>query len=140
IEAVNANGQHAYDLILMDCQMPEMDGYAATKEIRKREKENEHIPIIAMTAYALKGDQEKCFQAGMDDYLSKPFDTKNLAMTLNRWLKTQPSHFVAEKKVDEPKESQQLIDMNRMHEIFGEDSNAIREFIKIFVDSTTDIL
>lgn len=77
-----------FDAILMDCQMPEMDGYAATRAIRNGDSgaENKTIPIIAMTANAMKGDREKCIQAGMDDYISKPVDSGELAKLLSKWL------------------------------------------------------
>ena len=85
-EAVAAVEKMSFDVILMDVQMPVMDGYAATKNIRKMEMlTNRHIPIIAMTAYALKGDKEKCLVAGMDDYLSKPVDIHELYTTVERW-------------------------------------------------------
>ena len=74
-----------YGVIFMDCLMPEMDGYRATSLIRERESEGERIPIIAMTANALPGDRETCIEAGMDDYISKPVDTRELESLLNRW-------------------------------------------------------
>jgi CheY-like chemotaxis protein len=77
-----------YDLVLMDCQMPEMDGYEATRNIRDEGShvKNHNIPIIAMTANAMKGDREKCLEAGMDDYVTKPTNAKKLADAINRNL------------------------------------------------------
>jgi CheY-like chemotaxis protein len=75
-----------YDLILMDCQMPEMDGYEATREIRKLEDGKRHIPIVALTAHAMKGADEKCRAAGMDDYLTKPIDRAKLDAYLDHFL------------------------------------------------------
>ncbi|GAA5315646.1 MAG: hypothetical protein AseanaTS_08510 [Candidatus Pelagadaptatus aseana] len=74
-----------FDLILMDCQMPEMDGYTATRKLREMEAFKQ-LPIIAMTANAMKGDREKCLEAGMSDYLSKPLDPDQLASKLQQWL------------------------------------------------------
>ncbi|MCB9544068.1 MAG: ATP-binding protein [bacterium] len=91
---VAANGREAiemwrarrYDLILMDCQMPELDGYAATREIRALEEGGERIPIIAMTAEAMRGDRERCLAAGMDDYVAKPVRAQALYAMLDRHL------------------------------------------------------
>ncbi len=84
--AVELHAREPFDAILMDMQMPRMDGYAATKAIRKREVESgEHIPIIAMTANAMKGDREKCIEAGMDDYVAKPVRSDELYSVLEKY-------------------------------------------------------
>jgi CheY-like chemotaxis protein len=85
--AIEMIGQSAYDLVLMDCQMPEMDGYEATRAIRRRELPGVHLPIVAMTANALTGDRDKCVEAGMDDYVSKPIKPDELYGALARWIK-----------------------------------------------------
>lgn len=87
-EAVNMHQKGAFDLILMDCQMPRMDGYTASREIRRREAPGEHIPIIAMTAHALRGDREKCIEAGMDDYIAKPVTPETVMNAILRWFQS----------------------------------------------------
>ena len=88
LEAFECIKDESFDLVLMDCQMPVMDGYVATKKIREYEQElgNKKITIVALTANAMQGDREKCLEAGMDDYLSKPYNTKDLANKLSEWL------------------------------------------------------
>ena len=86
-EAVRAALGVKFDAVLMDCQMPEMDGFEATLAIRGAEKHTEmHVPIIAMTANAMQDDRQKCLQVGMDDYISKPINSKKLAEILERWV------------------------------------------------------
>jgi signal transduction histidine kinase/CheY-like chemotaxis protein/HPt (histidine-containing phosphotransfer) domain-containing protein len=86
LEACHAVDRMPYGAILMDCQMPVMDGFKATAEIRRRMKEDDRIPIIAMTAHAMVGDRERMLEADMDDYLSKPVLREDLAEMLERWL------------------------------------------------------
>lgn len=85
-EAVNIADSRQYDIILMDCNMPIMDGWQATEKIRQTDGPNKLTPIIAVTANAMKGDREKCIQAGMDDYISKPVERKRLEEVLSKWL------------------------------------------------------
>ncbi len=88
-EAIDALKQYSYDLVLMDCQMPDMDGFEATRVIRDREKKNKvknSLPIIALTANAITGDREKCLAVGMNDYISKPLTQKQLHEVLTQWL------------------------------------------------------
>ncbi len=90
LEAVKAVKEADYDVVLMDVQMPEMDGYAATAAIREH-LAGKPLPIIAMTAHAMTGDREKCLTAGMDDYITKPIDRRHLMATLAQWLHGAPS-------------------------------------------------
>jgi CheY-like chemotaxis protein len=87
-EALEAHAQGEFDLILMDCHMPEMDGFEATREIRGRERSEtgKRVPIVALTANAMAQDREECLNAGMDDHLSKPFTMQTLQDMLRRWM------------------------------------------------------
>jgi two-component system, sensor histidine kinase and response regulator len=121
------NGRHAYEkaisgkyhAILMDVQMPDVDGFEATRLIRNWEtKNNQHIPIIAMTAHAMKGDREKCLQAGMDDYVTKPIESRILYNVLDRWLKIETEGDI--QPMDSMEEPNFEIDEDGL---FGEDTN-----------------
>jgi CheY-like chemotaxis protein len=85
-EALQALSTQRYDAVLMDCQMPDIDGYEATKELRRREGGDRHTPVIAMTAHAMTGDRERCLEAGMDDYIAKPVRAQTLNDVLRRWI------------------------------------------------------
>jgi len=85
-EALDAHRRHKYPIILMDCQMPVMDGYTATKKIREEEVDDEHVIIIAMTAHAREADRERCLSVGMDDHLPKPIRRNELQSKLSSWL------------------------------------------------------
>ncbi|MFA7317879.1 MAG: ATP-binding protein [Sulfuricella sp.] len=127
-EALQAMSRSSHDLILMDCQMPEMDGFEATAEIRRMEQANGvHRIIVAMTANAMPGDRDRCLNAGMDDYLVKPVNRENLARLL-REIKPLPSN------------SHAAIDEARLKATLGNDQEFHREMISLYVDSTRPLL
>ena len=102
--ALAAMDRGAWDVVLMDCQMPEMDGFVTTREIRAREAQRNdgaHIPIIALTANAMAGDERRCLDAGMDDYLSKPFELAQLWHALRRWAPVRPVASVQAAAIDQ---------------------------------------
>jgi len=149
VEVLKALEKTPYDLILMDCQMPEMDGYMATLEIRKIEaaKGKAHIPIVAMTANALIGDREKCLKVGMDDYIAKPIDRNELIRVLMIWLGDTASTKDKElqSKVDNQKTTQKdtsdlVVDLERLQSITGEDHHDKAHFLQIFIDATQPLM
>ncbi|MGC8490741.1 MAG: response regulator [Syntrophobacteraceae bacterium] len=127
-EVLEALGKRRYNLILMDCQMPEMDGYEASLRIRQNEAaEGEaRIPIVALTAHALEQDREICASCGMDDYLSKPFSSKQLAAVLSRWLKTGSKE---ETKAEASEKGRAVIDVNAALERLGGDEELFSSLV-----------
>ncbi len=104
--AIELYGANEFDLLLMDCEMPGMDGYEAARRVRALEAQTSRprTPIIAVTAHALTGDREECLRAGMDDYLSKPVSERRMADVLAQWLSTEgtPSVFAKSSPALEP--------------------------------------
>lgn len=101
VEALAALARGPIDLVLMDCDMPDMDGFEATREIRRMEAGRTHTPIVAMTASAMEGDRLRCLEAGMDDYLAKPVRGPMLRSTLERWRTATEARAAAPAAPDE---------------------------------------
>jgi CheY-like chemotaxis protein len=92
LESLRSLEEQTYNVVLMDVQMPEMDGFEATAAIRKSDKPWRDIPVLAMTAHAMQGDREKCLQAGMNDYLTKPIQPKSLVEAVIKWTQVKQNH------------------------------------------------
>ncbi len=129
-EAIEALSRIHYDLVLMDCQMPEMDGYEATAEIRRQEGDGRHTHIVAMTAHALTGDREKCIAAGMDEYISKPVKSDELRRVLELFCKT-PSTDPGDQA---ERTTAPLVDVDRMHEMMGDGPVELAEIVNLYLD------
>jgi two-component system, sensor histidine kinase and response regulator len=146
-EAVDSISRISYAAVLMDVQMPEMDGYEATAEIRRREEgARRRTPVIAMTANAMKGDREKALQAGMDDYLSKPVKLGDLEAILARWVSPEQEDASAgdSQKVITPQVSEEFFDhqiIANLHELGGPEM--LSELAELFLEeshSAVDVL
>ncbi len=147
-EAIKALEKNHYDIILMDCQMPEMDGYEATEEIRRSEGTAKRTTIIAMTANALESDRQRCLTAGMDDYISKPVKTEVLRQILDRWLEPTngqaPAAEIEKQKSSLGKPEEEAVDLSvlasyREVEEAGQ-PGLINELIDLFIYHTREQL
>jgi two-component system sensor histidine kinase/response regulator len=141
-EAVDMHGRSDYEVIFMDCQMPLLDGYEATAEIRRREGSGRHTPIVAMTANTMKGDRERCLAAGMDDYLAKPLEPALLDEMLNRMLRASEDPpdvdgMSAPAGDGEPADELPVLDADPLAEICGGDDDARDMLVAMFVDQAT---
>jgi two-component system sensor histidine kinase/response regulator len=143
-KAVQAAQKNFYSVILMDCQMPEMDGFEATKAIRKLESlRGTYTPIIAVTALAMVGDRERCIAVGMDDYISKPIDRQMLKIKLNHWLQKD---FVLRnqelaRKYAQPDHGMPIeedpIDLVELEEFYADD---LEDVLTTFIETTENLL
>ncbi|MDH5680368.1 MAG: response regulator [Spirochaetota bacterium] len=134
LEALQILKTDNFDLILMDVQMPELNGIETTIKIRDEEKiSGKHIPIIALTAYAMKGDREDCLNAGMDDYLSKPIKAKELFDAIENI--TQIIHHKNITKAPSTKDQDIILDLDKSLDRLGDDQSLLLEVIDMFLDS-----
>ncbi|UTW03585.1 response regulator [Amphritea atlantica] len=154
VQALKMISEKDYQLVLMDCQMPEMDGYQATAEIRKREQAEQRprLPIIALTANAMADDRQRCLQAGMDDYLAKPFDKKQIAHVLRHWLplgESGDSGTMPDDRVREDRQSdtnfhldKEVIDESVISQLIEMDANGafLRKIIDAYLEKSPDDL
>ena len=133
---------NTYDLILSDCEMPDLDGYEATAIIRASENTNERIPIIALTANVLVADKNKCLAAGMDDVITKPFSQKDLADALRKWLthKQIQAGTAATPKPIPIKTEQMTLDTDQLHTMIRSLGSSSRAMIDTYLSSTSDML
>ncbi|UNU23801.1 PAS domain S-box protein [Microcoleus vaginatus] len=151
-EALSMVALKKYDIVLMDCQMPVLDGYEATLQLRRLEaadvaagkmQPHQKTVVIAMTANALKGDREKCLAAGMDDYISKPIAIEKLKSVLENWsakLKIETPKFNREELPNSEPDIESVVDMARLHEISGADLEFEQEILQAFVVDTASYL
>ncbi len=138
IEAVDAVQKKAYDLIFMDVQMPDMDGFEATKKIRALEGEERHTPVVAMTAHAMPEDRQRCLDAGMDDYLSKPLDAHKVFEIVERWTDTSGEYVPQGDQaapIPPPFDPDAVFDPQNALSRFGYDQDFFRSLLEDFLQT-----
>jgi CheY-like chemotaxis protein len=128
--------------VMMDCEMPVLDGYRATGEIRAGETNDRHVPIIAMTARALADDRQRCLDAGMDDYLSKPLREADLDTVLERWLADEPGSLAAPAPLPPPgaEPTDALVDENRLRHFRESYPEVIEPLLRLFAEATPPLI
>jgi CheY-like chemotaxis protein/HPt (histidine-containing phosphotransfer) domain-containing protein len=130
-EAVNAMRQSSFDIVLMDVQMPVMDGLTATRFIRK--EVNQDIPIIALTANAIKGESDRCIEAGMNDFVSKPFEEEDLVYAMTKWISNNNEQKNGTMK-NNGETKQPLYDLSKLEKIANGDKGFVNEMVRLFKD------
>jgi PAS domain S-box-containing protein len=157
LEAVEALQKKYYDLALLDIQMPHMDGFDVAQIIRDKRSDvlNHSIPIIAMTAHAMKGDRQRCLEAGMDDYIAKPVNPKELQQVIEKWAHGRKSaHFLEQDREleatslatklytidDATLDSLKIFDRNALLERLDHDEEFLKEMVELFIEDTTERL
>lgn len=146
LEAIEAIKKSSYDIVLMDCQMPDIDGYETTARIRDLPGSAKETTIIAMTANAMDGDRERCLKAGMDDYIPKPINFRHLIAVLDKWLSAKTKNNNDAQKTsneDQPHENNHVFDKNAALNRIGGDMDflikVIKEFFKVYPNMLSDI-
>jgi two-component system, sensor histidine kinase and response regulator len=142
-EALSACEQRHYDLILMDCQMPGLDGYAATRELRRREAGRKRTIVVALTAAAMKGDRELCLEAGMDDYTTKPIVRDSLLALIERWIQksaapveSEPVATAAPATELEASPAAAPADLAALTELVDGDASVLEDLVRTFIAET----
>jgi PAS domain S-box-containing protein len=138
LEAVKACMQHSFDLILMDIQMPEMNGIEATEHIRNQL--NQEVPIIALTANAIKGEKERCIEIGMNDYMSKPFAEKAFIHCCSVWLGKESKNTKDMPAVLPPTERENLYDLSQIQEFSRGNQEFVKKMVQLFLSTSAEAL
>lgn len=136
-EAVEAVVEKNFDLVLMDIQMPEVDGFAATAQIRKLDNRKKDIPIIALTAHAMIGYREKCLKAGMNEYIAKPIIAKNMIEMIDNLLDID-NITVANEEISLPVIDKSLFDIERLKKVSGDDTDFEKDLLASFIDDVEE--
>ncbi|MDO8176840.1 MAG: response regulator [Undibacterium sp.] len=147
-EAIDALSKTSYSIVLMDCQMPVMDGFEATRRIREDEKKSgKHIPIVAVTANAMRSDRDHCIEVGMDAYISKPIMRSTLEEVLNQQLALHTSSKISSVQmthdallIEHPAIESEIINLRRLQDMFGDDHETQSEMLELFALTTAPLL